>query len=157
MVISLDSPLASDVRNLLEIHLSFSHEMTPSEHVHALEVERLLDPSISFFSGRKNGVLLGIGALKRLDDDHAEIKSMHTAKAARRQGVAREMVDHILHVAVTQGYKRVSLETGTMDAYAPARSLYERVGFTPCAPYGEYTVNPYSVCMTTELTTGWSH
>jgi putative acetyltransferase len=136
------------VRALLEAHLAFAREMTPAEHVHALDVEGLLEPAVTFFSARRDGVLLGVGALKRLDGSHAEIKSMHTAAAARRQGVGRAMVDHLLSVAADRGYERVSLETGTMDAFAPARLLYEQAGFRPCDPYGEYTTNPYSVCMT---------
>jgi putative acetyltransferase len=96
-------------------------------------------------------VLLGVGALKRLDEAHAELKSMHTSEAARSQGVGRAMVDHLLAVAADGRYQRVSLETGTMDAFAPARSLYTKVGFRPCAPFGEYTVNPYSACMTIDL------
>jgi len=91
---------------------------------------------------------VGIGALKRLDASHAEVKSMHTSEAARGQGVGRAMVDHLLAVAAERNYQRVSLETGTMDAFAPARSLYTKVGFAPCEPFGEYTANPYSICMT---------
>jgi putative acetyltransferase len=96
-------------------------------------------------------VLLGVGALKRLDETHAELKSMHTSEAARGQGVGRAMVGHLLAVAADRGYQRVSLETGTTDAFAPARSLYTTVGFKPCAPFGEYTDNRHSAYMTIDL------
>src|SRR5882724_1720688 len=148
VVIAVDDPRVDDVRALLEAHLAFSRAVTPPGHVHALGIEGLLDPAVTFFSARRDGVLVGIGALKRLDDSHAEVKSMHTSESARGQGVGRAMVDHLLAVAAEQSYERVSLETGTMDAFAPARSLYTKVGFVPCTPFGEYTANPYSICMT---------
>ncbi|TMB74999.1 MAG: GNAT family N-acetyltransferase [Chloroflexi bacterium] len=148
VVIAVDDPRVDDVRALLEAHLAFSRAVTPPGHVHALEIDGLLDPAVTFFSARRDGALVGIGALKRLDDSHAEVKSMHTIEAARGQGVGRAMVDHLLMVAAARNYQRVSLETGTMDAFAPARSLYTKVGFRPCEPFGEYTANPYSTCMT---------
>ena len=148
VVIAVDDPRVDDVRALLEVHLAFSRAVTPPGHVHALGIEGLLDPAVTFFSARRDGVLVGIGALKRLDDSHAEVKSMHTIEAATGQGVGRAMVDHLLAVAAARNYQRVSLETGTMDAFASARSLYTKVGFIPCEPFGEYTANPYSICMT---------
>jgi len=148
VVIAVDDPRVDDVRALLEVHLAFSRAVTPPGHVHALEIDGLLDPAVTFFSARRAGVLVEIGALKRLDDSHAEAKSMHTSEAARGQGVGRAMVDHLLAVAAARSYQRVSLETGTMDAFAPARSLYTKVGFIPCEPFGEYTANPHSICMT---------
>jgi len=122
--------------------------------VHALDTAGLLDPAVTFFSARRGGVLLGVGALKRLDRSQAELKSMHTVEAARGQGVGRAMVEHLLSVAVDRGYLRVSLETGTMEAFAAARLLYASAGFVPCEPFGEYTVNPYSTCMTISLDGG---
>jgi putative acetyltransferase len=154
LVISTDDPRAKDVRELLETHLKFSREVTPAVHVHALDVEGLLDPSVTFYSARRAGALLGVGALRRLDPSHAEIKSMHTSREARGQGVGRAMVEHLLGVATRTGYGRVSLETGTMDAFMPARTLYGRVGFKPCGPFGGYTANPYSICMTIQLVSG---
>lgn len=151
LVIAIDDPRAEDVRALLERHLAFSRELSPAGHVHALDTEGLLDPAITFFSARGDGVLLGVGALKELDASHGELKSMHTVETARAQGVGRAMVDHLLSVAADRRYRRVSLETGAMDAYAPARSLYMKVGFTPCKPFGEYTANAYSRCMTIDL------
>jgi putative acetyltransferase len=147
-VIAVDDPRRDDVRALLEQHLAFARSVTPPEHVYALDLEGLLDPSITFFSVRAGGELLGVGALKQLDPEHAEVKSMHTAKAARGQGVGRAMVDHLLAVAAERGVRRVSLETGTMDAFAPARSLYAGAGFTSCGPFGDYGESPTSAFMT---------
>ena len=147
LVIAQDDPLRPDVTALLERHLAFAHEVTPEGHVHALDVHRLLDPSVTFFSARRGSELVGVGALRELDPCHGEVKSMHTAPSARRHGVGRAVVEHLLQVARERGYERVSLETGTMDAFAPARELYAAIGFVPCPPFGEYTANPHSVCM----------
>jgi putative acetyltransferase len=149
--IAKDSPLEPDVLALLEAHLTFAHTETPAGHVHALDPDALQDPAVTFFSAREDGVLLGVGALKELDDAHGELKSMHTRDVARQRGVGRAMVRHLLAVAADRGYRRVSLETGAMEVFAPARALYESVGFRRCEPFGEYTVNPYSVCMSLEL------
>jgi putative acetyltransferase len=159
LVIAIDDPRIDEVRTLLDRHLAFARDVTPPDHVHAMEVDDLLGPAVTFFSARRDGVLLGVGALKRLDETHAELKSMHTITAARGRGVGRAMVDHLLAVAADRGYRRVSLETGTIDAFAPARSLYTKIGFEPCAPFGEYTVNPHSACMTIDLAqaTGGRH
>jgi putative acetyltransferase len=151
LVIAVDDPQAGDVRALLDRHLAFAREVTPPGHVHALDHDGLVDPAVTFFGARRGGVLLGVGALKRLDDTHGELKSMHTAEEARGQGVGRAMVDHLLAVAAGRGYRRASLETGTMPAFAPARALYAAVGFVPCPPFGDYTVNPHSTCMTLQL------
>jgi putative acetyltransferase len=151
LVIAVDDPRIDDVRTLLDRHLAFAREVTPPDHVHAMDVDDLVDPAVTFFSVRRDGVLLGVGALKRLDESHAEVKSMHTSESARGEGVGRAMVGHLLAVAADRGYQRVSLETGTMDAFAPARSLYTAFGFEPCAPFGEYTDNPHSAYMTIDL------
>ena len=147
-MISPDDPRADDVRALLECHLSFSHQHSPPEDVHALDLDGLLAPDISFYGFRVEGTLLGIGALRMLDASHAELKSMHTAEAARGQGIGRAMVDHLIAVARARGVRRVSIETGTMPVFAPARMLYHGAGFARCEPFGEYTDSPNSVCMT---------
>jgi putative acetyltransferase len=139
------------VSALVEKHLSFARDVTPQAHVHALGIAALEDPNVTLYSARREGVLLGIAALKRLDDTHAELKSMHTNEGARGQGVGQAMVRHLLAVAIEQGYARVSLETGTMDVFAAARRLYARAGFRTCEPFGDYTVNPFSTCMRIEL------
>lgn len=150
--ISSDDPRADDVRALLAAHLSFADEHTRRENIHALDVDGLVDPDISFFSYRVDGRLLGIGALKRLDVEHAELKSMHTAAAARGQGVGRAMVDHLIAVARARGFTRVSLETGTTPAFMPAHALYASVGFVACEPFGDYAASPDNTFMTLALT-----
>jgi putative acetyltransferase len=135
----------------LETHLAFSRRVTPPGHVHALDVGGLLEPAVTFFSARQGGVLLGVGAIKRLDASHAELKSMHTTEPSRRRGVASAIVAHLLAFAAASNYVRVSLETGTMDAFAPARSLYAKFGFVECKPFNGYSANPYSICMTVSL------
>jgi putative acetyltransferase len=150
-VISTDDPRADDVCALLERHLAFANANSAPEDVHALDIDALLDPAVSFFSYRVDGELLGVGALKRLDHQHAEIKSMHTAEAARGRGVARAIVVHLLRVARERGYRRVSLETGSGPAFVPARSLYASVGFAVCEPFAHYPASPSSVHMTLAL------
>jgi putative acetyltransferase len=150
-MISIDDPRADDVRELLGRHLAFAHATTAPEDVYALDVDALLDPSVTFFSFRDDEELLAVGALKRLDDRHAEVKSMHTAEAARRRGIGRAMVEHLVGVARERGYRRVSLETGSGPAFAAARGLYASVGFTPCGPFGDYRPSPASAYMTLSL------
>ncbi len=150
-VIEVDDPRRDDVRALLERHLAFARAVTPPEDVHALGLDGLLDPSVTFFSLRAGGRLLGVGAIKELDPDHAELKSMHTAEEARRRGVGRAIVEHLLSVAAERGVTRVSLETGAMDAFAPARSLYASAGFVPCGPFGDYPASPNSAFMTRRI------
>jgi putative acetyltransferase len=147
-----DDPRATDVEALLAAHLAFAREHSPPEDVHALDAAELLVDDVSFFSIRADGELLGVGALKQLDRDHAELKSMHTAVSARGRGVGRAMLDHLLAVARARGCTRVSLETGTMAAFAAARSLYESAGFAVCAPFAGYPASANSVCMTLSLT-----
>jgi putative acetyltransferase len=149
--IAVDDPRAPDVQALLERHLAFANEHSRPEDVHALDVDGLLDPAVTFFSVRRDGELLGVGAIKHLAHDHAELKSMHTAEAARRTGVALALVGHLLAVAEAQGYDRVSLETGSQRAFAPARSLYEAAGFEPCGPFSDYPDRPASTFMTRGL------
>ena len=150
-VITPDDPRTADVRLLLDRHLAFANEHSPPEDVHALDIDGLLDPSISFFAYRVEGELLGVGALKHLDDGHAELKSMHTCAEARGRGVGRAMLDHLVALARRRGYRRVSLETGTPEAFAPARAMYAKAGFVSCAPFNGYWDSPNSVCMTLVL------
>ena len=146
--IDVDDPRADDVRPLLERHLAFSHHETPIEASFALAVDGLVDPGITFVSARRDGQLLAVGALKRLDATHAELKSMHTTVAARRQGVGQAVVEHLLAHARTTGVERVSLETGTTPAFAAARSLYASSGFVPCGPFADYAASPWNTFMT---------
>lgn len=152
--IAIDDPRADDVRGLLERHLEFARTHTPPEGVFALATDALVDPAITFYSYRRDGELLAVGALKQLDGTHGELKSMHTAQAARGQGIGRAMVEHLVAVARARGLARVSLETGTMAAFAPARALYARTGFTECGPFGDYRPSPTSTFMTLALDGG---
>ena len=110
-----------------------------------------MDPTVSFFTFRVDGELLAVGALKALDLSHAELKSMHTAEHARRRGIAAAMLEFLLDTAHRRGFTRVSIETGAMAAFAPARALYARAGFTPCEPFGTYHPSPNSAFMTRAL------
>jgi putative acetyltransferase len=148
LTFAIDDPGADDVRELLSRHLALMHEVTPVGHVHALDGVGLVDPAVTFFSARRDGVLLGVGAIKRLDATHAELKSMHVAAAARGQGIGRAMLEHLLHVAAAGGFTRVSLETGSNDAFAPARALYQSARFEPCGPFGDYTDTQHSSYLT---------
>jgi putative acetyltransferase len=150
-VIAVDDPAAEDVRALLGRHLEFARATTLPEEVYALDVDALLDPAVTFFSYRIDGELLGVAALKRLDDEHAEIKSMHTAEAARGRGIGRALLDHLIGVAREQGYRRISLETGAGPAFAPARQLYASAGFGPSGPFADYRPSPNSAYMTLVL------
>ena len=152
--IAPDDPRAVDVRALLAHHLAFAHANTAPEEVYALDVEALLDPAISFFGLRQRGVLLAVGALKRLDAEHAELKSMHTAAEMRGRGIGSAMVEHLLVVARSRGFRRVSLETGSTPPFAPARALYERAGFKPCGPFADYPENSDSAFMTLQIDDG---
>jgi putative acetyltransferase len=149
--IAIDDPRADDVRHLLARHLAFADSTSPPEDVHALDVDGLLDPAVTLFSFRLGGELLGVGALKELDERHAELKSMHTAERARRRGIGRAMLDHLIGVAHDRGFVRVSIETGSMEAFAPARSLYAGAGFEECGPFGDYRPSPNSSFMTLSL------
>jgi putative acetyltransferase len=149
--ISVDDPRAPDVRQMLEIHLVFARSQTPPEDAHAMDADELMDPAVTLFSLRQDGVLLAVGALKRLDRKHAEVKSMHTLESARGRGVGRRMLEHLIAVARADGYRRLSLETGSMAAFAPARSLYTGAGFRPCEPFGEYRASPNSTYLTLTL------
>ena len=149
--IAVADPRTDDVGQLVERHLRFGQSHSPPQDAHALTVDALLDPAITLFSIRSSGELLAVGALKRLDDQHAELKTMHTAEHVRGRGIGRAMLDHLLAVARDRGFKHVSLETGSMDAFAPARSLYASVGFKPCEPFSDYERSPNSVYMTTTL------
>jgi putative acetyltransferase len=149
--ISIENPRADEARALLERHLVFARAQVPPEDAHALDIDELADPAVTFYGLRVDGELLAIGALKRLDDGHAELKSMHTAHGARGRGLGREMLVHLLGTARAQGFTRVSLETGSAQAFAPARALYASAGFTECDPFGDYRLSPNSTYMTTEL------
>ena len=152
MRIGVDDLRGGDIVALLQEHLDEMFLHSPPESVHALDLEALRRPEITFWTVRENdGELMGCGALKRLDAEHGEIKSMRTAKRHQRKGVAAALMRHILSTARERGYRRLSLETGSPDAFLPARQMYERFGFEDCRPFGDYVEDPYSVFMTIAL------
>lgn len=151
LAIAPDDLSGDDVRDLLAEHLRHMHTLSPRESVHALDLEALRQPDLTFWTARRDGELLGCGALKELTPLHGEIKSMRTAAAHQRQGVARAVVVHILAEARRRGYERVSLETGAHDDFAPAHRLYRSLGFTDCEPFDGYRPDPRSLFLTLYL------
>ena len=151
MEIKIDDLSGPEVIALLETHLQHMIAITPPGHVHALDIEALKSPDITFWSVWEGSLLLGCGALKQLDKHHAEIKSMRTVSSHLGKGVASHLLQHILNEARKRNYQRVSLETGSYDAFIPARNLYEKFGFTYCAPFADYIQSGNSVFMTIEL------
>jgi putative acetyltransferase len=148
MDIQLDDPARPAVAALLREHLADMALHSPPESIHALDVEALRVPSITFWTASEGDTLLGCAALSALDAQHGEVKSMRTATAHRRKAVAATLLGHLLLTARQRGYTRLSLETGSMAAFAPARALYERHGFSYCGPFGRYQLDPHSVFMT---------
>jgi putative acetyltransferase len=151
MNIKIDDLSGSEIYELLQEHLRNMALHSPPESVHALDIEALRKPEITFWTVWENGELLGCGALKELDARHAEIKSMRTSALHLRKGVASNLLNHMLEEAKRRGYNRLSLETGSMEAFEPARTLYANFGFTYCEPFADYVEDPYSVFMTREL------
>ncbi len=151
MDIRIDDLSGAAIRELLALHLGSMTLHSPPESIHALDLDGLRDPSVTFWSVWDGDALLGCGALKELDATHGEIKSMRTAPAHLRKGVARFVLDHAIAEARRRGYTRLSLETGTAAAFEPARRLYARSGFVPCGPFGAYVEDPYSTFMTKTL------
>lgn len=151
MEISPDDPTRADVTALLAEHLADMHATSPAESVHALDVDALRVPEITFWTARRDGVLLGCAALKRLDGTHAEVKSMRTTIESRGTGVGSALLLHLIDEARAGGFTRLSLETGTEDYFEPAHTLYLRHGFTPSGPFADYTDDPYSAYFTLNL------
>ena len=149
--IELDDLSRDEIHTLLREHLDNMHELSPRESVHALDVMKLRGPDITFWTIWDDSMLLGCGALKELTPEHGEVKSMRTPGALRRKGAGRAILAHIIAEARRRGYRRLSLETGSHEAFAPAQKLYESFGFSYCGPFGEYNPDPNSVFMTIEL------
>ena len=151
MKIAIDDLSGPEIRALLEEHLRNMYELSPPESVHALDLDKLRKPDITFWCAWEGPQLVGCGALKQIDAKHGEVKSMRTPAALRRKGAGRAILAHIVEVARSRSYERLSLETGSMDAFAPARRLYESAGFTYCGPFEGYEEDPNSVFMTKRL------
>ena len=144
MRIREDDPRRPPVTQLLEAHLALMRAISPPGSVHALDLDGLAAPGMTFWTGEKDGEILACGALKELDTPsdgggHGEIKSMHTGEAARGRGFGDAMLRHILSEAKARGYERLSLETGRPDTFGPAQRLYRRHGFQECPPFAGYT------------------
>lgn len=154
MRIVIDDLTGSEVIGLLEDHVREMLANSPEESMHALDVEALRKPELTFWSAWENGELAGCGALKELDPTHGEIKSMRTTAAFRGRGVASQVLRHIIDAGRARGYERLSLETGASEFYLPALRLYERYGFEFCGPFADYVPDPHSVFMTLELARG---
>ncbi len=151
MRIERDDLTRQAVHALLQEHLDEMHTLSPRESVHALDLEKLRDPSITFWTAWEGDQLLGCGALKALGAAEGEIKSMRTPTAARGRGAGRAILQHIVAEARSRGYTRINLETGSLPAFDPAHRLYESEGFIRCGPFGEYRADRHSVFMTLEL------
>lgn len=151
MEIRVDDLRSVEIAALLQEHLDDMKLHSPPESIHALDLEKLRQPGITFWSLWQGDELMGCGAIKQLDPTHGEIKSMRTSSRHRRKGVAAAMLQHIVEEAQRRGYRRLSLETGSPAAFVPARELYARFGFRPCGPFADYADDPYSVFMTREL------
>ncbi|MBW4660528.1 MAG: GNAT family N-acetyltransferase [Drouetiella hepatica Uher 2000/2452] len=157
MQIREDDLTGKTIADFLQEHLEDMQEITPPESVHALDLEALRSPHITFWSVWEGDELLGCGALKELGEiksgeiKSGEIKSMRTAKAHRRKGIASKVLEHIIQEAKRRSYDRLYLETGALPEFAPARALYLRYGFEYCSPFAEYSDDPNSVFMTKKL------
>lgn len=148
LTIKLDDLSGPEIAALIGEHLANMAENSPPESIHALNLDGLKRPDVTFWSAWVDGDLAGCGALKELDSQHGEVKSMRTAIAYRGKGIAKQVLAHLLEEAARRGYRRVSLETGSMEAFVPARRLYEGFGFTYCEPFADYAEDPNSVFMT---------
>ena len=151
MDIKLNDLSGPEMARFLKAHLQHMIRITPPGSVHALDIEALKKPEISFWGVWEGSQLIGCGALKKLDSQHAEIKSMRTAASHLQKGVASHLLEYILGEARRRKYRRISLETGSFDAFRPARNLYAKFGFTDCEPFADYTPDANSVFMTLEL------
>jgi putative acetyltransferase len=148
MRIERDDLTGPDVARFLAEHLAEMYATTPAESVHALDLDALRKPEITFWSVRDGRQLVACGALKELDPEHAEVKSMRTDATRKRQGIASLLLQHLIAEAGRRGYRRLSLETGSGDHFAPARALYRKHGFTPCPPFADYPDDPQSAYFT---------
>lgn len=151
MEIRIDDLAGTEIFELLEEHRQSMFAHSPPESVHALDIEGMRKPQMTFWSACEDGAIVGCGALKELDPQHGEIKSMRTVAPHLRKGVGRKILEHIISEAGNRGYGRLSLETGSDQAFNPARRLYANFGFEYCGPFGDYVEDPYSVFMTKEI------
>lgn len=148
MVDDLSGP---EIAAFLQEHIDEMLATSPPESKHALDLDSLREPGVTFWSVLDGGAIVGCGALTELDPTHAELKSMRTRAVRKRSGVASHLLTHIIDEATSRGYRRLSLETGSAEFFLPARRLYEKFGFEYCAPFAGYRPDPNSAFMTRAL------
>lgn len=136
------------ILSLLRYHFDKCHEVTPPGSAHVFDVSKLKSADVDFFAAWEGETLLGVGAVKYIAPKHGEVKSMHTAEAARRKGVGRAILDHIVTMAKAKGVERLSLETGSFWYFEPAVAMYRAAGFEACEPFGSYKPDPNSLFLT---------
>ncbi len=151
MDIRIDDLQGSAIQALVQVHLDAMYEHSPPESVHALDLDALRHPSITFWTAWDGEELLGCGALKQHSAEHGELKSMRTASAHVRKGVAKAILRHIESAARAKGIQRISLETGPHAPFAAAQKLYASEGFVECGPFADYVLDPYSMFMSKTL------
>jgi putative acetyltransferase len=149
--IVVDDLSGPEIAEFLNEHVQEMRSTTPPESKHALDLDGLRKPEITFWSVRDGDTLMGCGAIKRLDTDHAEVKSMRTTPTRKRSGIASLLLEHIITETKRMGFTRLSLETGATEFFLPARKLYEKFGFDYCGPFADYQPDPYSAFMTRVL------
>jgi putative acetyltransferase len=154
LTIAPEGPLTPDLTLLMRRHTQAMHAQSPTESIHMLDASKLTAPGISFFVMRDNGAAIGMGAVKRIDGGHAEIKSMHILAERRGEGLSRKMLNHLTRHALLLGFTKLSLETGSQPGFAPARGLYSNAGFEECGPFEGYRPDPNSVFMTRAISAG---
>ncbi|OLF18847.1 GNAT family N-acetyltransferase [Actinophytocola xanthii] len=151
MRVVVDDLSGPEIAELLAEHLEQMRAITPLESKHALDLDELRKPEVTFWSAIDGDVLVGCAAIKRLDAGHAEVKSMRTRPARTRGGVASMLLAHLIDEARRMGLSRLSLETGSAEFFLPARKLYEKFGFDYCEPFADYRPDPHSVFMTRQI------
>jgi putative acetyltransferase len=154
IVIRRDDLNSGEVRALVTAHRQFGFSHSPPGSAHALDVESLVHPEMTFWTAWADTVLVGCGALKELSKRHGEIKTMHTVSQFRRRRIGARMLTHSIDEAKRRGYQRLSLETGSASAFEPARVFYARFGFKEYDPFGDYREDPHSVFMMLALDSG---
>ena len=148
IVIAIEESLTDELAQVLQAHWLFCTSSTPIEHVYALDASKLFAPDITIFGARIDGELVGVGAMRKLDEYHAELKSMHTLAKFRGLGIGKAIVAQIEEFAKDNGVDRMSLETGTNEAFRPARELYKSLGYESCDAFGDYVPSEDNMCMT---------
>ena len=146
-----DDLTGAEVAALLELHLAEMHQWSPACKVHAMPLERLRQPDVTFYSAWDGETLAAVGALKHLDEGRGELKSMRAAPEYRGKGAGKAILHHLIAEARARGYTWLGLETGVPEPFVPARRLYASYGFTECEAFADYVLDEWSVCMSRPL------